>query len=95
MKRIIRQTEPKVKTISIHGLDPEAEKLLQKKAQTQNLSLNKAIKSILNEALGLTPKKTNRRTEFADLSGIWTREDEREFAAAIRDFETIDPGDWP
>jgi len=84
-----------MKTISIHGLDPEAEKLLQIKSQTQNLSLNKVLKSLLNEALGLTPKKRNRRAEFADLSGIWTREDEREFAAAIRDFETIDPSDWP
>jgi hypothetical protein len=83
-----------MRTISIHGLDQEAEKLLQKRARSQNMSLNRALKSILNEALGLTPKKADRRAEFEDLCGVWTREDEREFAEAIRDFEKTDPGDW-
>jgi len=95
MKRSVSHGGRKLKTISIHGLDPEAEKRLLQRAQSQNTSLNKAVKSLLREALGLTPRKPDRSGEFADLCGIWTREDEIEFADAVRDFEKIDPRDWP
>ena len=83
MKRLSSHSGRQVKTISIHGLNPEAEKLI----------LNRVLKPTINEAICLVPKKRDRRLEFADLSGIWTQDDEREFADAVRDFEKTDPGD--
>ena len=94
MKRLLSQSKHEAKTISIHGLDPESRKMLQSRARSQNLSLNKALKTIIREALGSDPRKRDHLSEFTDLCGFWTEEQEREFREAIRDFEKTDPGDW-
>ncbi|MGB9005802.1 MAG: hypothetical protein WCB96_08770 [Candidatus Aminicenantales bacterium] len=84
----------KTKTITIHNLDEKVEKVLRTRAKTGNTSVNKAVKELLQRALGLGPEKKDNRVEFLDLFGIWTEEDERSFSRAIRDLETIDRDDW-
>jgi len=83
-----------MKTIKIHSIDPQLEKVLQKKADESGLSLSKTIKLILREALGLDNSKQPRKDEFMDLFGIWSKEDEKKFLQNISDFELIDERDW-
>ncbi len=85
-----------MKSITIHGLDDSLDTLIRKKAQEENLSLNKTIKKLLAEALGLSDNqgRTAREEIFSDLCGVWTTEDKKEFSDKIVDMETVDPGDW-
>jgi len=84
-----------MKSITIHGLDDPLDTLIRERARKQNLSLNKTIKQLLAQSLGLSNKPEKSRKElFADLCGVWTNEDREEFVAATRDLNTVDPNDW-
>ena len=84
-----------MKSITIHGLQDPLDTLIRKQAKKQGLSLNKTIKKLLAESLGLKPKKeVDHRMEFMDLFGVWTEEDLEEFSRAVQDFEEIDEEEW-
>ncbi|MBU2512066.1 hypothetical protein KJ966_12065 [bacterium] len=84
-----------MKSITIHGLSEELDEMIRKKAERQNTSLNKTIKALLEEALGLNKKgRPDRSKDFDDLFGIWTKQDAEEFKNAIAQFEEIDQQDW-
>lgn len=42
----------------------------------------------------LVEKKTFRIKLFADLFGVWSKEDKTEFDKHTQEFERIDPSDW-
>ncbi|MFQ6109002.1 MAG: hypothetical protein ACE5L7_05565 [Candidatus Aminicenantales bacterium] len=83
-----------MKSITIHGVDKETEKLLKKRAKSENTSVNRVVKALLAKALGIDKEKQDNRKEFMDLFGIWTEEDEKNFFKAIKDLEQIHPEDW-
>jgi hypothetical protein len=83
-----------MKSISIHGVDEETEKLIKKRAKTEETSVNKVVKALLAKALGIDRDNTDNREEFMDLSGIWTEDEEKQFFEAIKDLEQIHPEDW-
>jgi len=83
-----------MKTISIHGLDKEIEKLLKRRAESAGKSVNKTVKEILEKALGVSPARKDRRDDFIEFLGIWTKEESRQFHKDIEDMEKVDPGDW-
>ena len=84
-----------MKSITIHGLDEPLEALIREKASQQRLSLNKTIKKLLAESLGLEPSQSrDYRETFADLCGVWTREEAAAFNQSIEDFTKVDPDDW-
>ena len=83
-----------MKSISIHGLDKETEKLLKKRAEFAGKSVNKTVKEILEKALGVGPVRKDHRDDFVEFLGIWTKEESRQFRKAIEDMEKVDPGDW-
>ena len=83
-----------MKSISIHGLDKETEKLLKKRAESEGKSVNKTVKEILEKALGVGPVRKDHRDDFVEFLGIWTKEESRQFRKAIEDMEKVDPGDW-
>jgi len=82
------------KSISIHGIDEETEKLLKERAKSSGMSVNKIVKELLAKALGLDKDKKDHRDEFLDLFGVWTEDDEKQFLKAIEDLETVYAGDW-
>ena len=87
--------ERTMKSITIHGLDDPLDTLIRQRAKKNKTSLNKTIKQLLAEALGL--KQTNQddnKKDFHDLSGVWTREEAKAFLQDTDDFETIDEKDW-
>lgn len=82
-----------MKSITIHGMDDDLDRLIREKAAADGKSLNKTIKNILEEALGMRPSRDHRE-EFMDLFGSWSKEDRQEFEKASEDLRQVDPGDW-
>ncbi len=83
-----------MKSITIHGIDKETEKLIKKRAKSEGTSVNKVVKGLLAKALGIEKNKQDNREEFLDLFSIWTEDDEKIFFEAIKDLEHIPPEDW-
>lgn len=84
-----------MKSITIHGLDDPLDSLIREKAKNEGLSLNKTIKKILEESLGIKPRLIkDRRKDFLDLFGSWTKYDLKEFDQNAKQFSQIDSTDW-
>ena len=83
-----------MKSITVHGIDKETEKLVKERAKSAGTSVNKVVKELLAKALGLDKGKHDHRDEFLDLFGVWTEADEKQFREAVRDLESVHPGDW-
>lgn len=84
-----------MKSITIHGLEGPLDALIREKASQQGLSLNKTIKKLLTESLGLEPSQPkDYRETFADLCGVWTRQEAAAFNQSTKDFAKVDPEDW-
>ena len=83
-----------MKSITIHGIDKETEKLIKKRAKSEDTSVNKVVKGLLAKALGIDKNKQDNREQFLDLFGIWTEDDEKSFFEAIKDLEHVHPEDW-
>lgn len=84
-----------MKSISIHGLDDQLNQKIIEQARRKGLSLNKTIKALLEEALGLSADSArDHRDDFIEFLGVWRDEDVREFELATKDFQQIDPEDW-
>lgn len=81
-----------MKSITIHALDNTLDKFLRDKAVQEGTSINKTIKELLRQSLGLSGKQVN--FDFSEFSGVWTPEEFAEFERSIRDFEKIDRKDW-
>jgi len=83
-----------MKSITVHGIDKETEKLISQRAKSARTSVNKIVKELLAKALGLGKEKDDHRDEFLDLFDVWTEEDEKQFLEAAKDLESVEPGDW-
>lgn len=83
-----------MKSITIHGIDEKTEKLIKKRAKSEGTSVNKLVKGLLAEALGIDKNKQDNREEFLDLFGVWTEDEGKQFFEAIKDLETVHPEDW-
>jgi hypothetical protein len=81
-------------SITIHGLADPIDSLIREKARQEGISLNKAIKQLLAESLGVSQDIKTDRHDFEDLCGIWSPEDFEDFARTTRDFSVTDPNDW-
>lgn len=84
-----------MKSITIHGLEEPLWSLVKSKAELEGLSLNKTIKKLLEKSLGISrPEENNRKNEFKQFLGCWSKTDLDEFNTAISDIEQINPKDW-
>jgi len=84
-----------MKSITIHDLDDSLEAMIEEKAREEGLSLNKTVKMLLRQALGLAPGGNgDRKPDFAEFCGAWTKADEAEFEKNIKDMGKVDRRDW-
>ena len=84
-----------MKSITIHGIDDITSQQLQNTAEKLGLSLNKTIKKIIQEALGIKPTEiSSKRNEFEEFCGVWTRKDLQEFKEAVKPLRQINPEEW-
>ena len=84
-----------MKSITIHGLDETVARMIETRAKADGQSLNKTIKDLLDQSLGIKPAARNRHAEdFSEFLGVWGKKDQDEFEKAARTFRTIDDEDW-
>lgn len=84
-----------MKSITIHGLDDPVMRLLKTRAHNEGESLNKTIKKLLEQSLGVKSTQAHpHRGEFEDLCGAWGKEEKARFDKAVSDFEKIDESEW-
>lgn len=84
----------KLKSITIHNLEPELEQSLIAEAKRRGLSLNKTVKKLLKESLGEDGRYKRRRKIFSKYFGVWTKEEFDEFEKNTKDDERIFKEDW-
>jgi len=83
-----------MKSVTIHKLDNETERALMARAAREETSLNRLVKRLLRESLGIGSENRSRRDDFATFCGRWTPEDARDFDRATAGFEEIDEEVW-
>ncbi len=84
-----------MKSITIHGIDEPLTALIKSKAQSEGLSINKTIKKVLEEALGVKPRnKDANRSDFEEFCGLWSEAELIEFEQETKDLRKIDLEDW-
>ena len=84
-----------MKSITIHGLDEHLAALIEAKAKEEGLSLNKTIKKILEEYLGVKMKdEKQHRRDFEEFCGLWSQTELSQFDEALKDFEKVNEKDW-
>jgi hypothetical protein len=84
-----------MKSLTIHGIDDPVIKLIKAKARDEGESLNKTVKKLLEQSLGVKSAATQpHRRDFEGLCGVWSKEDKESFDKAVSDFEKIDESEW-
>jgi hypothetical protein len=83
-----------MKSISVHGIDNDILKAVEERARSEGRSVNRIVKDLMAQALGMGEKEADRRHDLADLCGVWTEADEAEFKEATADLEETETGDW-
>jgi len=82
-------------TLTIHSLAPDVEQFIRNKARRENKSLNQVLKELLARSTGLSSRGLyDRRSDFEEFAGVWTKRDQKEFEDAVSDFEEIRQEDW-
>jgi len=82
-----------MKSITIHGLDDSLDRIIREKAKIEGASLNKTIKKLLRESLGISTEPT-KQSDFSEFLGVWSKEEFKKFEKSTKDFEKIDQADW-
>ena len=84
-----------MKSITIHGIDDPLAELIKSKARSEGLSVNKTVKKLLEEALGVKPSRKGKfRDEFEEFCGMWTESDLKEFEEKTKDLRVVNDEDW-
>ena len=81
-----------MKSITIHGIDPDLETKISEKSAEYGLSRNRTVKKILQKTLQ-PDQKTSRRETFSDLFGKWSPAEKSAFEKRISDFEIVEDSD--
>jgi hypothetical protein len=83
--------------LTLRGLGPELEEVLQREASEEGISLNQAAVRLLKRGAGISEKRLWRDVIGGALDryiGVWSEQDADRFAEATRDLERIDPELW-
>lgn len=84
-----------MKSLTIHGVDDQLAARLEQVAEAGGTSMNRTIKRLLEEALGMKPKpQGHNREQFEAFLGVWSAKSAEEFRAATADLAAVDDGDW-
>lgn len=84
-----------MKSITIHNIDGPLSELIKSKAQAEGLSINKTVKKLLEQSLGVKPRPDDlNRQDFEEFCGVWTHDDLVSFEFATKDLTEMNPEDW-
>lgn len=81
-----------MKAITVRTIPPGVVKAVMEKARTEGLSLNRAVVSLLKEAVGETARaKPVIHHDLDHLAGTWSQAEYDEFMEFLRKQREIDP----
>lgn len=80
-------------SITLHNLDRDLEKVIRQSAAENHISLNKFIKMVLRDSLGLN-KEQKKKRDVSGLAFSWSPEEAEAFEQAITGFEIVDQDMW-
>ncbi len=84
-----------MKSITIHGVDDHLAQALKRLAEENRTSVNRTVKRLLEEVLGMKPRESARyHDDFVQYCGLWSPEELTEFEEATADMAAVDPQDW-
>jgi len=84
-----------MKAITLRNLPDAVARLVRHKADTEGISLNRAVILVLEERLGLARQRSERRHHELDgLAGAWSEAEARAFNQALAAQRAIDPELW-
>ena len=84
-----------MKSITVHGIDDPLAELIKSKAQSEGLSINKTVKKLLEESLGVKPRsKGKNRSDFEEFFGIWSESERIEFEDRTDELRNVNCEDW-
>ena len=86
-----------MKQITIRSIPDEVKKTVQKEAAQKGISLNKAIISHLERAVGTMAPEKKKRVLYADLdrrAGLWSREEAAAFDKNLKAQRKVDTELW-
>ena len=82
-------------SFTVHDLDPTVARLLKQRARAEGTSVNRAIKRILEEALGARPaSRQKNRKHFEKFNGMWSKAEADAFDREVADLQRVDLSDW-
>ena len=86
-----------MKQITIRSIPDDVKKTVQKEAEQKGMSLNKAIISILERAVGTKAAEKKKRVLYHDLdhlAGLWSREEAASFDKTLKAQRKVDSELW-
>lgn len=85
-----------MKAVTLRNLPPELARIIRRKASEKRTSINRAVIGLLEEGVGIRPKRgaTPRYHDLDALAGAWTKEAGAAFDTALRRQRGIDPELW-
>lgn len=84
-----------MKSITIHDIDDQMSALLKDIATKEGLSLNKTIKKLLANSLGIKSHVSNiKKQEFIEFFNSWSEDEAHSFRRNTHDLEDVDEGEW-
>jgi len=83
-----------MKSMSIHGVEGEMAKRIREKSAEYGLSVNRTMKKLLGESLGLEKGKGRLNDEFDDLCGALPKKAAEELERILGEMDTVDPEAW-
>lgn len=69
-------------------------KAIKEKARRENLSLNKAVVALLEEATSSRTGKKARTRDLDHLAGTWSEQEYEQLMSALREQRQVDPEMW-
>jgi hypothetical protein len=85
-----------MKAVTLRNLPPELARVIRQKARDKGTSVNKAVISLLEEAVGEGGKKRSKLLyhDLDALVGSWTEDEAATFEQALAVQRAIDPDLW-
>ncbi len=86
-----------MKQITLRSIPDEVKKTVQREAEKKGVSLNKAIISLLERAVGTKPPEKKKKVLYHDLdhlAGLWSREEAATFDKSLKAQRKVDSELW-
>lgn len=86
-----------MKQITIRSIPDEVKRTVRKEAEKKGVSLNKAVISLLERAVGTGAPEKKKRALYHDLdhlAGLWSREEAASFDKALKAQRKVDAELW-